>query len=142
MPIDTIKIRNGLEDNTLKVGQLLHIGWMSLGGIENNTALTLQERMRMEFYKSKNAKRSYKAQGKTNWDKDSGKEGWFVLHRHAKKGSLVRIEDFQGNVIFAQVVDKLPANYPPDVIAFVSKDIAKYLKEYNKQFFIKIEYFK
>ncbi len=151
--VETLMKNNGLETPNLKPGQLIHVGWISLKGIQKEwqypggmpgDMLSENKRNKSDFLSRNYNKKTKEQRGKAQWDsKDNfGGDGLYCLHNSAPNGSVIRMENtFTGNVVYAKVVGRIPMNYEKWVVAVVSKDVAKALRAIDAQFFIVAEYY-
>ena len=154
MPVDTMMARNNLSSPSLLKGQKLAVGWMKIEPVDKtwqypagpSGKMTIENGKNKSEFLSKGFKRkTYIQKGKAQWnDKDNfSLNGLYCLHATAPKGSVIRIENpITKNVTYAKVVGRVPSNYEKWVVIVVSKDVAKALKAFDPQFFVKVEYFR
>ncbi|MGB1218011.1 MAG: LysM peptidoglycan-binding domain-containing protein [Saprospiraceae bacterium] len=148
--MDTSLIRqyNALSNNSLDVGQLLHIGWMKADSIpqswQSPTSYDSENKQNyIKFLDKAYSKMTITGQGKAEWDKsDSDDSGLVCLHSIAPRGSIIKlINPVRQRTIYARVVGRLPSNYEEYVVVKISKQTAKALGAIDEQFFIKVEHF-
>lgn len=149
LPVDTVKQKNQLIDNTLHIGQVLDVGWMSIYGIPDSLRqfsghpLWKQSfaNKRAYFYKKEYTK-EYKRQGPALWIKDAAdKSTIVVMHRKAAEGSIIAVTNPMNNrTVYAKVAGKIPYTFPADIEAIVSPTIAKMLGVIDEKFYIKTSY--
>lgn len=149
MPESIMMGRNKLDDPTLKVGQKLFIGWIETKGIDkekrNYIGRTPQERQSYRFrakYRSElEGKTERVEKGKATWQKGSSNR-LFVLHRRAKKGSIVRIHSTLNNKTFyAEVIGSIPNTYDRNVKVILSEALARSLGAVDSRLFVEIGYY-
>jgi LysM repeat protein len=147
MPIDSVVKWNKLPDNTIKPGQQLHVGWMSLEGVPDSirglkktTIDTRGKALADNFTKQKN---SIEQRGAAFWQKGGNQyTELYCLHRLAKVGSTMAITNGMTNrTVYAKVIGKLPDNiYGNEIILIVSPSAARLLGAKDEKFFVKIKY--
>jgi len=149
LPVDTVKQKNQLTDNTLHIGQVLDVGWMSIYGIPDSLRqfrghpLWKQSfaNKRRYFYKKVYTK-EYNRRGPALWVKDGkDKSTIAVMHRKAPEGSIVGVTNPMNNrTVYAKVIGKVPFAYPADIEAIVSPTVAKMLGVIDEKFYIRTSY--
>ncbi len=151
LPIETVQQKNQLDNHTLKVGQILNVGWMSIFGIPDSLRqfkghpLWKQSyTLKRKYYYQQQHKKERKTQGPALWRKTAtDKASLVVMHRNAPKGSVIGITNPMNNrTVFARVIEKIPYSYPADIEAIVSPTIAKMLGVLDEKFYCKIKYLK
>jgi LysM repeat protein len=152
MPKEVIKQRNGLISESLKRGQLLHIGWMSLYGVPK----VLREQHGGPMWDQSNSlgntyagegygKKERTHNGIANWPKDENlkSKDLYALHRSAKVNSTISITNpMTQKRVFAKVIGRVPPRYDDNVIAVVSPGVAKLLGAIDANFFVEIKYWR
>ncbi|MBK7410795.1 MAG: LysM peptidoglycan-binding domain-containing protein [Saprospirales bacterium] len=152
MPIDTIIRRNNLIDNQLKVGQPLHIGWMSVhgipdslrvhGGIMAGTNSELGRIYQQEFF----SKKEFTQQGAAQWPKDDKQNaggGLYALHNEAPLGSIIAATNpMTKRTIYVRVIGRIPDWYEQKVIVVLSPAVAISLGAIDHNFFVHLRYLK
>ena len=152
MTIEEMMERNGLEDMTMKVGQVLHVGWMKLGGISMDQRKVaggpLAERnraMRMIFMQRSNGRKAYEEQGAASW-KSKAKEDtdFYALHLKAPLNSVIEVENpMMRRKVYVKVVGRIPiTTYDDNVKVVLSPLAAKFLGAKDSKFFVKVKYLK
>ena len=152
MPIEDLMSRNGLEDMTMKVGQLLHVGWMKLGGISESQRKVaggpLAERnraMRMLYMQKTNGKKTYDEQGAAAWKHNAKNDtDFYALHLKAPINSVIEvINPMTRRTVYAKVVGRIPiTTYDENVKVVLSPLAAKFLGAKDPKFFVKVKYAK
>ncbi|MBK8504452.1 MAG: LysM peptidoglycan-binding domain-containing protein [Saprospiraceae bacterium] len=157
IPTNLLANRNNLENEQLKTGQALHIGWIKrdfdplvveTGKIidpddapapdkpESKTELGLRfsEEYEPANLVSKNEVAFWKATG--------GARGYFVMHRHADQQSIIEIKNPMHDVtIYAKVVGTIPDHlYPKEVDMVISQEVAQALGAVDAKFFVRSRY--
>lgn len=150
MTIPEMMERNNLEEQTLSVGQILHVGWMKLGGIsEHQRRLSggpLAERnraMRQVFMYKSNGRKIYDEQGAAAW-KNSSKDDadFYALHLKAPLNSVIEVTNpMTRRRVYAKVVGRIPiTTYDENVKVILSPLAAKFLGAKDPRFFVKVRY--
>jgi LysM repeat protein len=152
MPMEDLMLRNDMADHTLKLGQCLHVGWLSIHGIPDSLRAIVGTPMarrngalRKIYLMEASSKTEYQNQGVAVWDKDSKEEtGLFALHRFAPPNSIIAITNPMGNVtVYAKVIGAIPeTKYTNEVAAVLSPLTAKALGAIDGRFFVKIKYYR
>jgi LysM repeat protein len=146
MPPDSVIKWNNLPDNTIKPGQILHVGWIHIEGVPDSTRnlRKVSPDTRSDIYKEKFAKqkKAVEQRGAAFWQrKGSQKTDLYCLHRSAKAGSYIAISNMSGKVVFVKVIGKMPENaYSSEVIVIVAPSVAKLLGAVDEKFFVKLKY--
>ena len=150
MEIGAMMARNGLESTTIHVGQLLHVGWMSIYGIPPNYRYTPQgplyqrnEAMKGIFRRESQYKRLHEGQGMAAWKPDSKKNSdFYALHNSAAINSTVAITNpMSRRTCYAKVIGRIPGTtYDPKVKVVLSPLAAKFLGAKDPRFFVKLRY--
>ena len=152
MPIDTIMQRNNLIDNQLKVGQPLHVGWMSVhgipdslrvhGGILAGTNSELGRIYQQEFF----SKKEFSEQGAAQWprdDKNNNGGGLYALHNKAPLRSIIAVTNpMTHRTIYVKVIGRIPDWYEQKVIVVLSPAVAISLGAIDPNFFVHLRYLK
>jgi len=151
LPIETVKQKNQLQSNTLRIGQVLDVGWMSIYGIPDSLRqfkghpLWKHSRtLKRSYYYQKQYKKERQSQGPALWNKKSkNKSTLVVMHRHAPKGSVIGITNPMNNrTVYAKGIETVPYSYPADIVAIVSPAIAKMLGILDEKFYCQLSYLK
>ncbi len=151
IPMDTLKIRNGLQNTDLSNGQLILVGWLSLEGIPKSlqlsntspvslTMLQLQSR----FEAAKMRKKPSFQNGAAYWqrDKDAGND-YYALHRTAPSGSIIQVANpITKKIVYAKVIGAISDRiYDKDIVVVLSPSIAKLLDARDSRFFVELWHF-
>ena len=152
MPVQDIMNRNGMLDENVSVGQLLHVGWMSLFGVpedmrkgKGGPLWQKSHDLEKQFVEASYVKKEQKHQGVAIWNKDGSTGGaeLFALHSTAPQGSIISITNPMTNrTVFAKVLGKVPSYHPDNTIAVISAPIAHLLGAIDSKFFVQISYLK
>ncbi len=150
MPIDSVVKWNNLPNKTIKPGQVLHVGWMSLDGVSDSirhvaiakpsAAEGRSKTLNTHFEKQK---KGTEERGAAFWNvKGNTKTDLYCLHRSAKVGSIVAITSTMSNrTAYAKVIGKIPENaHGSETVLIVAPSVAKMLGAKDEKFFVKIRY--
>lgn len=147
MPIDSVVKWNRLPNATIKPGQLLHVGWMSLDGVPDTIRQvrkgTVDVRSKMLGSHFEKQKKSVEERGAASWNaKGNSKTDLYCLHRTAKVGSIIAVTSTMNNrTAYAKVIGKIPQNaYGTETVLIVAPSVAKLLGAKDEKFFVKIRY--
>ncbi len=152
MSVELLKKRNSLEGNELEVGQWLQVGWIHKDGIPKDLRQSMgkypqvkamSENLRWQYFKQKG--RSYFDQGAASWqskDRAVRKTSLYALHRKAKIGSILQVENpMNGEILYVKVLGRIPkSGYSTDVVVVLPPIVAKALGAIDPKFFVKIKY--
>lgn len=151
MPVDSVLQRNNLQSETLKVGQCLHMGWMSLDGVPENfreevgNPLTRKNTALYKVYTREQGDRKLKEhQGVAYWQKDSKEDSdLYALHREARNNGIIAVTNPMNKAtIYVKVIGKIPDTaYGNDVVVVLSPMAAKALGARDPRFFVKVKYY-
>ena len=152
MKADSLKSRNKLVGDALKVGQKLLIGWVSVEGISEEqrkikgpAILQILQNNRALHQTESVGKKMYSNRGIAFWQKDSKMgSGLYALHRDCPENTMVAIHNpMKNKTIYAKVIGKIPPGTQDDAVEVViSPSAAKLLGALDPKFFVKIKYFK
>ena len=148
MPIDSVVKWNNLPDETIQPGQVLHVGWMSIDGV-NDTIRSMRKGtvdvrgklLQNDFAKIKSKSKEQK--GAAYWQKNGNQHtDLYCLHRTAKAGSSLAITNNMNNkTVYAKVIGKIPENaYNNETIVIVAPSVAKLLGAKDEKFFVKVRF--
>lgn len=156
MDIDLLKQRNGLVDNNLSTGQVLHIGWINVKGIPASARkysgisselrvvnFNLKKRFQADTKNSK--KKLYKQKGIAAWSKKSSRDTkLYAMHRTAPIGSVIKVyAPSSKRTLYVKVMGKMSNNvYKRDVILYLSPAAAKSLGAVNERLRVDLNYHK
>ncbi len=151
MPVDSIMQRNGLQSETLKVGQCLQVGWISLDGVpedmrsESGNPLSRKNGALYKLYVREQGDRKVKEhQGVAYWQKDSKEDSdLYALHRDARINSIIAVTNpMNKGTIYVKVIGRIPATaYGDEVAVVLSPLAAKALGARDPRFFVKVKYY-
>lgn len=151
MPVDSVLQRNNLQSETLKVGQCLLMGWMSIDGVpeelrdEVGNPLTRKNNALYKVYVREQGDRKLKEhQGVAYWQKDSKEDSdLYALHREARNNGIIAVTNPMNNsTIYVKVIGKIPDTaYGNDVVVVLSPMAAKALGARDPRFFVKVKYY-
>ncbi|MCB0653001.1 MAG: LysM peptidoglycan-binding domain-containing protein [Saprospiraceae bacterium] len=152
LPIDVLMERNHLTNNQLKTGQLLHVGWMNMGGIPEDyrqiTGGPMARRnfaMKKVYLRESNGKKEHTEQGVAFWQKNSKEESdFYALHRTAPVNSVIAVENpMTKRTVYVKVIGDIPdAAFGYDVVVVLSPLMAKLLGAKDPRFFVHVNYHK
>ncbi len=150
MPVDSMRLRNGLLNDHLQPGQLLQVGWMGLEGIPAEWRVTPvvetvpEQTHRDRFEEDKKRLTEYSSQGVCFWNRESNEKGdFYALHREAAIGSTIAVTNPMSRiVVHARVIGRIPSTYEPNIEVILSPAAARHLKALDPRFFVQIRYFK
>ena len=153
MKLDTLKKRNRLKDNTLKMGQLILVGWIDIDGIPpherkytgmNAATLEINRKLKDKFKTQSFGKKKYKLSGMAFWNKKYKATSLYALHRTAKIGSIIKVTNpLNRRVLYVKVLDRLQrAAQPYNVKIVLSPTAAVALGAVDSKFKVNLEYYK
>ena len=152
IPINEMLTRNNLETVELKVGQLLHVGWININGISEdsrkNKGGPMARRnfaMKKVYLRDSNGKKEKTQRGPAAWKKNSKEESdLYALHRYARKNSVIAVENpMTKRTVYVKVIGKIPdAAFGYDVKVVLSPLAAKLLGAKDPRFFVHVKYYK
>lgn len=151
--VATLLNQNGISEDDIKEGTVLHIGWIPSVGLnhfskpvkaKNVHYIPENESIRTEFA-SKGLSTStdfVTEKGAAFWNKSAGEDfDYFVMHRTAPKNSIIEITNPDtGRTIYTKVLGRIPPKYPNKVIIVVSPKVAKQLGAINANFFVSLRF--
>ena len=150
MELEEIRVRNNLPSNTIHVGQVLHVGWMSKYGIPDSFRKSTNgpldrrnEAMKTVYNNQMSYKNELTEQGVAYWNKTSKEDSdFYALHDTAPLNSVIAINNpMSRRTLYAKVVGRIPLeNYGPNIKVIVSPLAAKFLGAVDPRFFVKIRY--
>ncbi len=146
---------NEMESADLTVGDSLLVGWLPIDGISNNQSKqsSIQayyskenEPLRLKYNKQAKIQSPAKEDGIAYWQMTGtakGKTNFYVLHRTAKQGSVIRLTNpMSGRTLYAKVTGSIPdSSYDPAIKVVITPSLAKALGALDKKFHVKIAYF-
>jgi LysM repeat protein len=146
MPVDSIVKRNKLTSNSLQIGQLLVMGWISTNGIsaaDRGGKPIAVESLKGQFEEKKKKIKPVSESGTAYFQKDSNEKGdLYVLHRSAKIGSTMLVKNAaNGKTTYAKVIGRVPESYEKNTEIIVSPATAKAVKALDARFLVQITYF-
>ena len=151
MPVDTLLALNGLTGHDLRVGQLLQVGWMSVGGAAKHikpralSPLQRENAANAAVYKQEAsaAARRELTRGVATYTPGSGDVSGklFALYNGAPVGSILRIGNTANKrVAYARVIGRLPDNARRERIDIaVSGTTARVLGQSGGNFYVTIQ---
>ncbi|MEM6697080.1 MAG: LysM peptidoglycan-binding domain-containing protein [Bacteroidota bacterium] len=161
MSAEELMRRNDLTNQNLKVGQRLHIGWISVegipksnteegeGGSYTNPLLSPNMPYRNAYFQQINTQQEWEHKGLAlRQTTGKLKTGFVVFHRYARMNSYLRITNpMTRRTIYAQVIGRIPIslqhqNKDRDVILAYTPTISKALGIIDGQFFADIRFVK
>lgn len=148
MPVDSIVKRNRLQNNNIRPGQRIHMGWMGVEGIHADwrsaRATTESDVLKNRFKEESKNKKEISAQGVCFWPKDSKEKGaLYALHRDAGIGTIINVQNPMTNrTVYAKVIGRIPEGYERNVEVVLSPEAARKLGARDPKFFVKTKYVK
>lgn len=149
MPVDSVVKWNNLPGRVIKPGQLLHVGWMNLGGVPDSIRhsfvkkSTVDVRSKMLSSHFEKQKKSSEQRGAAFWNiKGNAKTDLYCLHRTAKIGTIIAVTSTMNNKLaYAKVIGKIPENaHGAETVLIVAPSVAKLLGAKDEKFFVKIRF--
>ena len=149
MPIDSILKWNGLTSQAqiIAPGQVLHVGWLSVKGVPDSIRsvkkASISARSETLHHFFGNQKKVSEQRGAAFWQiKGNAFTDLYCLHRTARVGSIVEVQNMMNNkIIYAKVIGAIPENaFNKDVVVIVSPSVAKLLGAKDAKFFVHITY--
>lgn len=151
MPVEEVMQRNGLQTETLKVGQCLHMGWISLDGVpeeyhsDAGNPLARKNGALLKLFVREQGDRKVKEhQGVAYWQTNSKEDSdLYALHREARINSIISVTNPMNQaVMYAKVIGRIPDTaYGSDVVVVLSPMAAKALGARDPRFFVKVKYY-
>jgi hypothetical protein len=148
--VSTLEGRNDVQANQIEKGQTLRVGWFPRSGLydpittdEMKADGLEREGIEQQFEKGKSEGTLNEERGIAFWNKSAADEsGFFALHRSAKVGSYLEIENpMFGTKVYVKVIGKIPDNsYPEEIMTIISHEAAEELRAKDARFFAKIRY--
>ena len=152
MPEDIIWHRNNLVSNSLKPGQKLHVGWMSIHGVPDSLRtyrggpLSQKNQVLKKAYLRQGMnKKELQHQGVAFWQKNNKDDSdFYALHRNAPINSIIAVTNpMKNRTVYAKVIGRIPITaYGSDIAVVISPLTAKFLGAKDPRFFVKVKYFK
>jgi LysM repeat protein len=152
MPIDTLKKRNKLSDDNIKVGQKFHIGWISAEGIQEEqrkikgaAILQIMQNYKTTHQAESVAKKAVTKRGVAFWQKESKMgSGLYALHRDCAENTIVMVNNpMKNKTVYVKVIGKIPPGTQDDNVEIViSPHAAKLLGALDSKFFVNVKYYK
>ncbi|NBC24813.1 MAG: LysM peptidoglycan-binding domain-containing protein [Bacteroidetes bacterium] len=148
--VSLLEGRNDIKADAIKAGQLIRVGWFPRNGLYD--PITTEE-MKADGLEKEGLERRFeegRANGTLNedrgiayWNKSGEDEsGFFAMHRTAKVGSYLEIENpMFGTRVYAKVIGRIPENsYPEEIMTIISYQAAQELRAKDARFFVKMRY--
>lgn len=148
MPIEELAARNRLAETGLKTGQLLHVGWMNIHGIPEETRSgtggpTAQRNQAMkEKYLAECRGREYEESGVAHWVNGNETAGLYALHRNAKQNAIISVTNpWNNRTIYVKVIGNMSNRaYEDNIKVVLSPMAARLLGAVDPRFFVKVTY--
>lgn len=151
MPMEEVMERNKLTSTTLKDGQLIHVGWMSIEGIppesrqyaNSDPNSRSNEAMYRVYNREGKDKKQIEHQGVAYWQKNSREDSdLYALHRSATINSVISVNNpMSKRTVYVKVIGRIPDTvYGDDVVVVLSPIAAKLLNAKDPRFFVKVKY--
>lgn len=155
MPIDMIKKRNNLTSDVLKKGQVLHIGWLNVKGIQpserkysglKGELRVVNSNLKKKFdADAKNTRKREKIQkGTAIWKKSSSRDTkLYALHRTVPIGTVIKVYcPSTKRTLHVKVMGKMSDDvYRDDYIIYLSPAAATSLGAVNAKLRVELTYY-
>lgn len=155
MPIETLMKRNNLENYSLELGKVLHIGWMDVKGIKpglrtytglNAELRAINRKLKKRFIADAQGKKKklVKKRGIAKWNRNSSRDvKLYALHRTAPIGTVIKVyAPSAKRTLYVKVMGKMSKNvYLPDEILYLSPSAAKALGGVNERLRVDLTYY-
>jgi LysM repeat protein len=152
MPVDTVMRRNQLIDYNLKIGQPLHMGWMSIQGIPDSLRTSggilggLNSEWARAYQHDYLNKKEYAQQGAAHWPKEDKLQtggGLYALHNQAPLQSVIAVTNpMTRRTLYVKVIGRIPEWHEQKVIVVLSPAAAQALGAIDAHFFVQLKYLK
>lgn len=149
MPVDSIVKRNKLKSNTIRKGQLLHMGWMGTEGIQlswrnGDDKPTSHGTLEGKFQQQHAKYKEVSSQGICVWNQDNReRDDLYALHREAAIGSVVAVTNpANKKTTYAKVIGRIPPNYNNSTEVVLSPAAAKRLGASKAEFMVRLKFLK
>lgn len=148
MPIEELSARNQLAETGLKTGQLLHVGWMNIHGIPEDTRVgsggpTAQRNQAMkEKYLGECRGREYEESGVAHWVNGNETAGLYALHRQARQNGIISVTNpWNNRTIYVKVIGNMSNRaYEDNIKVVLSPMAARLLGAVDPRFYVKVTY--
>lgn len=152
-PADTIRKRNKMTNDNLKIGQKILIGWISTKGIsieervgtKTPALLRTLYHLKAQHQSESIGKKTQLRSGVAFWQKDTKVGGeLYALHRDCPVNTILLVHNpVTKKTIYAKVIGTIPSSvYDNNVEVIVSSRVAKLLGSPDAKFFVKVKYYK
>lgn len=151
MPVEDVMARNQLTSTTLKTGQILHIGWISLAGVPedyrrnpNGPYHPQNEALQKRYFDKVVSRTEKSGQGIAMWQKNGNSDQLYALHRKARPNSVIEITNpMTHRTIYAKVIGGIPSTaYESNVEVVLSPLAAKLLGAKDPRFFVQVKHYR
>lgn len=149
MEVEELMARNQLTSTELKSDQLLHVGWMNVNGIPEDTRSgsggpTAQRNQAMKaIYTRECTGTERNESGVAQWFKNSNEAaGLYALHRYARQNAVIGVTNPMNNrTVYVKVIGNMTDRaYEENVKVVLSPMAAKLLGAVDPRFYIKVTY--
>ena len=145
--LDSLVLRNQLEDYQLKNGQLLQIGWLARNGIPKELQ---RERYNIQ---SKENNRNYKLfvkekEGQSSLQYEHGSaeklsqnkaRDLVCLHNNSERGDIVKVVNpMNGSTLYLKVIGPIPAHFDRNIKIVMPEYASKLLGAIDERFYVHI----
>jgi len=151
IPMDTLKMWNGLEKTMMFTGMKLHVGYMSMSGITDSLQIANSSPLGAKMQKLQNEFEYMSSYGEPKfhngaayWQREKkGKADYYALHRFAPIGSVIQVKNpMKRKTMYAKVIARIPDRaYGDDIVVVLSPTIAKLLGARDPRFFVEVRHF-
>lgn len=152
LPSDSLLYFNnpGLSAATVRPGQQLFIGWLSLKGISaemqgavEDPYVSMNKGLRDAWMLQSAGRRLQTASGKAAWIRDGDRTKFMALHRTAAPNSLIEVMDKRtGKVLYCRVMGPIPGQlYDSNVEVVLSPLLVKAFGARDRFFYVQVKYY-
>lgn len=148
--VDELLEQNDIDGSSLKLGQILLVGWMNINGLTHTprefSGGPLAKRnfaMKRLYLREYKEERERKHSGVAVWNKStSEKADFYALHRYAKINSIVKVHNPMNNRdVYVRVLGRIPdRSHNYNVVVVVSPVVAKLLGAQDAKFHVDVNY--
>ncbi len=150
LPLESMKQFNNLEDENIKPGTKLFVGWLSTKGIPDSIRQfsghplwIKSHKLRSQYMQDRTTGAELQEQGYgTRIFADNPDDELVVLHNGSAINSPVALKNPLNNrIVFARVIGRIPpGTYPPGTVVVTSNAVSRMLGVKDHRFFIRLKY--
>lgn len=147
--MDSIQVRNKLDNLSLYKGQKIHIGWLAKFGIPKDLQtkrLSIQIKQNQINHKiyhrqTENKKSLKQEQGSAIKMSKNKSKDLVCLHKELENGTIVKVKNPMNNrVLYLEVIGSIPQHFESKVKLVTPEYVGKLLGVIDDSFYITIEY--